>query len=212
MESRPSVRPTPQLVFGVLVIIVGILFTLDNVGILPAGDVLRLWPALLILFGLMKLTQASEVPSRLIGLMIAAFGVLLLLKNLELLRFRVWDLWPLVLVFLGIAMIWQVAQRRSVPEEGNSILSALAIMGGVERNCRFEDFRGGELTAIMGGCEIDLRDATMQAAEAVLHTFAFWGGIEIKVPENWTIIVEAFPLLGGFEERTHPPKEGPRKT
>lgn len=212
MESKPTVRPTPQLVLGILIIVLGVLFTLDNIGVLYARDYLRLWPVLLIVFGLTKLSQPGEPPSRFLGLMFAALGVLLLLNNLDLLHFRMWDLWPLVLVFLGVAMIWQVIRRgRGLPEDHTSSLSALAIMGGVQRNCCSQDFRGGELTAIMGGCEIDLREATMQADEAVLHTFAFWGGIEIKVPEDWTVTVEGFPFLGGFEERTHPPKEGPRK-
>jgi predicted membrane protein len=212
VESKPTVRPTPQLVLGILIIVLGVLFTLDNLGILHAADYLRLWPALLIIFGLTKLSQPGEAPSRFIGLIFATLGILLLLDNLNLVRFRIWDLWPLILVLLGIAMIWQVIRwGGGVAAERTSSISALAIMGGVQRNCASQDFRGGELTAIMGGCEIDLREATMQADEAVLHTFAFWGGIEIKVPENWTVTVEAFPFLGGFDERTHPPKEGPRK-
>ena len=212
MDSKASVRPTPQLVFGIIVILLGILFTLDNLGFLQAGQLLRLWPVLLIVFGLMKLSRPSDAPSRLIGLMFATFGALILLRNLDLLHFKIWALWPLVLVFLGIAMIWQVIQRaKGLPEDKASSLSAVAIMGGVQRNCTTQDFRGGELTAIMGGCEIDLREAAIQVDEAVLHTFAFWGGIEIKVPEDWTVIVEAIPFLGGFEERTHPPREAQGK-
>lgn len=212
METKPAVRPTPQLVIALLIIALGILFTLDNFGIVHAGDVLRLWPALLIVFGLIRLSQPGDGPSRMVGVIVAGLGALLLLSYLDLIHFSIWSLWPLVLVLLGIGMIWQVVHSgERTPGDRTSSVSAVAILGGVERNCVTEDFRGGELTAFMGGCEIDLRDATMQVDEAVLRTFAFWGGIEVKVPESWTVVVEALPFLGGFEERTHPPKEGPRK-
>ncbi len=212
METKPAVRPTPQLVLALLIIAAGILFTLDNLGVFYAWDILRLWPALLIVFGLIRLSQPGSVPSRMVGVIIAGLGTLLLLAYLGLIHFSIWSLWPLVLVLLGIGMIWQVVQGgERTSRDRTSSVSAVAIMGGVERSCVTEDFRGGELTAFMGGCEIDLRDATMQADEAVLRTFAFWGGIEVKVPEDWTIVVEAVPFLGGIEERTHPPKEGPKK-
>ncbi len=212
MDDKPTVRPAPQLVLALVIIALGILFTLNNLGIVRAGDFLRLWPALLILLGLMRFSQPGEAPPRVIGLMVAGLGVLLLLQNLDLIHFSIWSLWPLILVLLGMAMIWQVVRRgKHLPGDSTNSVSALAIMGGVQRSCSSEDFQGGELTAIMGGCEIDLRDAKMMADEAVLHTFAFWGGIEVKVPEGWTVIVEAFPFLGGLEERTHPLKEGPQK-
>jgi hypothetical protein len=51
----------------------------------------------------------------------------------------------------------------------------------------------------MGGCEIDLRHASMPEGRAVvLDTFAFWGGIEIKVPEDWEVISQGNAVLGGF--------------
>jgi len=35
---------------------------------------------------------------------------------------------------------------------------------------------------------------------AVLDCFAFWGGVEIKVPADWTVEVTGVPLLGGFAD------------
>jgi hypothetical protein len=32
----------------------------------------------------------------------------------------------------------------------------------------------------------------------VLDTFAFWGGIEIRVPDDWEVISQGSAALGGF--------------
>jgi predicted membrane protein len=90
----------------------------------------------------------------------------------------------------------------------NSILSATAILGGVARRNNCQDFRGGDATAIMGGCEIDLRPAGITPPhEAVIEVFAMWGGIVIKVPPDWTVIAKVDPILGGYEDKTTPPKD-----
>ncbi len=198
---------SPQLVLGVVIIVLGVLFTLDNLGLLDASYYLRLWPVLLIGVGVIKLSQPEGGAARFIGSIIAVVGVLLLLRNLHVLRFSLWNLfWPLVLVFLGIALIWQViGGRGSVHANGDSTVSAVAVMSGIKRSCVAKDFHGGELVAIMGGCDIDLREAVMQADEATIQVLAFWGGMEIKVPENWSVSVEGLPFMGGFDDRTRPP-------
>ena len=94
------------------------------------------------------------------------------------------------------------------PASSNSILSATAILGGVERRNNSQDFRGGDATAIMGGCEIDLRAASITSPhEPVLEVFALWGGIEIRVPPDWTVVSKVNPILGGYEDNTQPPKD-----
>jgi predicted membrane protein len=63
----------------------------------------------------------------------------------------------------------------------------------------------------MGGCEIDLRQAAMQADEVVINTFSFWGGIEIRVPEDWNVSTEILPLMGGCEDHTETHGDRPHK-
>jgi hypothetical protein len=95
------------------------------------------------------------------------------------------------------------------PASSDAFISAMAILGSVERRNSSRDFRGGSVTAVMGRCEIDLRDASIvNGYDPVLEVFAMWGGIEIKVPTDWTIVSNVDPIMGGFEDDTRPPREG----
>ena len=67
------------------------------------------------------------------------------------------------------------------------------------------------MTAIMGGCEIDLRETDIKGEEAVIDVVAIWGGIELRVPMGWNVVVKAMPIMGGVDDKTYPSKEGKSK-
>ena len=83
IENPQSTRPiAPQLVMGVLIIVIGVLFTLQNIGVIDAHDYLRYWPAALIVVGLLKLWQARG--GAVLGGFIFVFaGVWLLLQSMN---------------------------------------------------------------------------------------------------------------------------------
>ena len=62
-----------------------------------------------------------------------------------------------------------------------------------------------EVSAVMGGCDVDLRDATPMSDPLVIQVFAMWGGIDIRVPPGWLVQNEAWPILGGIVDSTTPP-------
>lgn len=113
-------------------------------------------------------------------------------------------------------MIWKSSVRRrefssSIESaDANSYIKAIAIMSGFKRVNNSQDFKGGELTAVMGGLEIDLRDASIKG-EAVFDIFALMGGVEMHIPEDWIVIIEGFPFMGGFEDKTRPPKDSTKR-
>lgn len=210
MNEAPQRRGNvlaPQLIIGFFLLLAGIVLLLDNFGVMHARAVLRYWPAGLILIGLAVTAQAQRAAGRVSGLFWIFIGVWLLLGNLDVLRVEVWDLWPIPIIMIGGYLVWQAVHGpdKPVDREMESHFSALAVMGGVGRKINSQAFTGGEATALLGGVKIDLHDAAIAADEAVIDVFAFWGGIELSVPEGWAVVNRVVALLGGADDRTRPP-------
>ena len=201
MNGRPVPRINGRLVAGALLIFFGIIFTLDNMGVLDAGDVLSWWPVILIAVGALKVIQPPHEGHRKLGYVLIALGVFFQLQILGLTHMR--SAWPFVLVVIGGFLVWRALGRSAGPPtaESSSQLSEFAVMGGVHRVVESSDFRGGEATAIMGAVELDLRGSTIATSPAVIDVFALWGGIEITVPPEWKVDVKAMPILGGLENK-----------
>ncbi len=206
--SEARVRVTGRLVLGLIVIALGALFTLDNLGVLEAGDVLQWWPVTLIAYGLARMAGVLCQRRTALGVVFTLAGSWFLLHNLGYVRFGLGDLWPLVLVLLGVSMVSRAMNRTREARGGEDLssnLSAFALWSGTGRKVVAQDFRGGDVTAIMGGHDIDLRGAGIAGDAAVIDLFVIWGGVEIKVPPDWKVSCEALPIMGGVDDRSKAP-------
>lgn len=202
-------RGTARLVLGVLVMALGVLLTLDNLGLFQARQIVRYWPALLIAVGLAKVYERWGRGWRGEGTLWILIGTWLLLEKLGV--HVIHDLWPVLLILIGARIAWRGARPRSLAcdvADSHSDVEGIAVMSGIRRSNNSPDFRRGNLVAVMGGCEVDLRQAKIAGEQAVIDVFAFWGGIEIRVPPEWSVTSQVTPLMGGFEDSTQPPKEG----
>jgi predicted membrane protein len=107
--------------------------------------------------------------------------------------------WATLLLLIGANITWKALRPTAPPSDPHAAIDMLQFMGGTKTVVTSTDFKGGQATAVMGGCEIDLRHASMpEGRAAVIDTFAFWGGIEIRVPDDWEVISQGNAALGGF--------------
>lgn len=212
MDRTPPV--TPALVLGLIILALGVILFLDRQGLIDASRIYPLfWPGALLAVGLFKLALSSAGTGRVWGGILAAAGILLILDRLGYVRVSFSTLWPLALIVLGLLLVWRsiegpASQAAARPA---GALNELAVFGGGELKSDATDFRGGDVFAVFGACQIDLRKAAMQVSEAVIHANALFGGIEIRVPPSWSVLINGVPLLGGYTDDTqHPsPGEGP---
>ncbi|HXB72958.1 MAG TPA: DUF5668 domain-containing protein [Candidatus Acidoferrales bacterium] len=251
-ESAQGWRVNHGLIPGVIVIGIGILFLLDNFHVVYVRDWWRYWPVALIAVGLVKLVDSNFGSGRVVGGIMMGAGAILLANNLGLIDATIDQLWPLILIAIGLAMLGQriwgplwvgpryrrwdrrlwgkhglapEALKQSIEdkvkhrwsagwshpgddagEPSGFRLNEVAIFGGGKRKVTAQDFKGGELTAIFGGFEVDLRQAGMIADSAILEVNTVFGGAEIKIPYSWTAVVQGVGIFGGYGDETEPPE------
>jgi predicted membrane protein len=206
-RDRPFL--TPRLIVGVIIVLIGVVFLLEEFAGIDADDYLVYWPLGLIAIGLVAFFQGGNRIGATLALVV---GVWALAYNLGYISIEIWQFWPLALVAIGLSLVRRAlggAPAADKAPSGDPLdrVNGFAIMGGVTRKSNSQTFRGGELTAIMGGCELDLREAHLAEGEVIIDVFALWGGVEIRVPESWGIVGKVQPVMGAFEDNTRPPRD-----
>ena len=94
------------MIIGLVVIAVGVLFLLKNVGILYFDDIWQYWPVILIVFGLSKLANTHSASHVTSGLLISGIGTVFLLKNLGYIYGDIWAyFWPGILIAVGLSIL-----------------------------------------------------------------------------------------------------------
>ena len=213
MSSFAKTDPKSQMAIGVAVIVIGLLFLVDNLGWIDLDFRRHLLPLALVFFGALKLMQTRTSSGRLIGAGLIAAGALVFLRRLGIFDIHWQSLWPVLLIVFGIAVVYKSTAGRAAFKQASAKLDnefeqmdvdIISFMGAFKRRIITADFRGGEITAVMGGCDLDLRQSSING-EAVLNVFSLFGGILIKVPVDWTVVLQGTPIMGGFEEKTVPP-------
>lgn len=155
-------------------------------------------------------------------------GILLIAIGLSyILEINLWQyLWPALLILGGVYILmgrpghWDHQkdwthkkhpprwQEGKVEESSESNLNISAVLQGVDRRIRTDDFKGGHVSAALGGVNLDLRDAKIKSKDPVrLDIEATLGGIKIFVPSTWEVENNISGFAGGVHDSTNHPSE-----
>jgi len=92
----------------------------------------------------------------------------------------------------------QYYQHETTSEDDR--IDSTTVFGGVKKSILSKDFKGGDITALFGGAEINLSQADINE-KAVLDVTAVFGGVKLIVPPHWKIKSEMTAILGGIEDK-----------
>jgi predicted membrane protein len=215
-----------RIALGIIVLLIGGLMLLGNLGFFYYnGNLFKFWPVIIIGIGLARIFDAPAAQGKFWGVFITGIGTIFLLNNLDFLQWNLSHLLvPFILICLGVAILLRGFQNRRpmadphpinpvnpADEEApkytstttDNILHADVLFGGINRRIQSQDFQGGKTAAVFGGVEIDLRESSTTRDEIHIEANAIFGGVELKVPEAWDVVVRGTGVLGGYEDKTH---------
>jgi hypothetical protein len=198
--------------FGFVLIAVGVWFLLEQLDVLDLGGPWRWAPSFFILFILWHMVRSGF--RNLVGPLIM-IGIALLIQlsivadeyNLDFDRYA-GALWPAIIILIGLAVVFRgrggrgPGRARSV---GGDDLDILTVFGGSEERINSAEFKGGRVTSVFGGAEIDLRGSTVAARPATIDVTVLFGAAEITVPEDWSVEREVFAIFGGSADKRRTP-------
>lgn len=200
-------RNAQKIIFGIALVIVGIIFALNVLGIFEINIFFPGWWTLFIIIpSFIGLFGKHDRFGSLIGL---AIGVALLLSAQNIIDLSLlWKLFvPIVLILIGIKVIFNTSRNRQTSEiinnlkhDGFSHGKETAAFTAQSINYDGQVFEGAALDAVFGSIILDLRNAIFEQ-DSVITASAIFAGIEIIVPNYVQVKTESNSIFGAVSDK-----------
>jgi len=192
---------------GIIFILIGFSVVFKQLGLWDLSNFIwTWWPLLLIGAGILQLSKKPI--SKTSGITLFVLGTLFQLRELNIINVSlVKFIWPAIIIAIGVSLLLPRSFKKEnyefrKKEINQDVVDDLAIFSGVNSRNISNNFKGGSLVAIFGGIDMDLRDANLLNQGARIDVTAAFGGVNIIVPPEWTVIVKGIPIFGGWSNKT----------
>ena len=197
------------MLLGIVLMFLGLFLIADMADIVPwrLRDFIFTWQALLILLGIIFI---SNKESKGTGIILIAIGCFFLLPRFFELPYYWRSLfWPSMLIILGLVVIFggkrhggkKACFGSNSRSSSEDYLDDVVVFGGGDRNVSSQQFKGGKITHIFGGSKYDFSRARLAPGENHLELVLAFGGTKLIVPEEWDIKIELTSVFGGFSDK-----------
>lgn len=190
-----------SIIWGIILIIVGCLFLINNLGILNINIFFKGWWTLfLIIPSIIGLFKKETIYTSLITL---SLGILLLLASQNIIKWgMIWKLFiPILIIIIGLILIFKKNSNKVSLKNAKEYVS---IFGDVDEVVKeiVSDF---EVSSIFGEVNLDLSKATINKDINIECTCIF-GSINLRLPDNINLNAHGIPIFGGVENKYHETK------
>ncbi len=219
-NTQPAVRhglKGKSLVFGVLVILLGIALFFRNLEPFEGAriwDVIFSWQMLLIAIGLVNIVNDS---SRRVGWILIAIGGFFMIPVIfDIENYRS-TFWPALLIIIGLILIfgssrlckrsyshnktWTDSSGFSSGTITDDFVEEVAVFGGRERFINSQSLKGAKVVSVFGGSTLDMTKVELAPGNVEIEIVAIFGGSTLVVPNDWNIKLEVFNIFGGYSDK-----------
>lgn len=213
-----------KFTFGFVVVLAGLLLLAFNFEIFPMAwkHIIFSWQMLLIALGIISLISHEGRGPGIILILIGGFFLVPELYDFHISFVKVF--WPVLLIVIGVMILFGRGYRRTNrwhrhwenhPGESDldeGYIRQDNIFSGTKHKIIHQEFKGGKISNIFGGAEIDLTQATLAEGRNELIIECIFGGVTLIVPSDWKVVVQMSSILGGFQDKRSVIKEQPDST
>jgi len=201
-------------IIALILITVGLLLMLDTFDVIQISlwQYIFSWKTILIAIGVVIIASSeNKLPGYiLIGLGFVFWAPSIFDYNIHLGQV----FWPVILIAIGLIIIsrrnrhdrflrGQRTERTADGTISSNYIDDVSIFGGGIKRYSSQQLKGGNITAIFGGSEIDLTTSEMSSGGSVIDVFTMFGGTKLIIPGSWQVKSEATSLFGGFTDKRH---------
>ncbi len=201
-----------RIIAGAILIAAGALLLIDNFSReFSVYGYIFSWKTLLIAIGAILVASKER---RTPGYVLMGLG--LLFWSLALMGVQVTFgqiVLPAILVGVGIIILTRRNNNLkrehtggyTTTETGNAkvtdYIDDVSILGGGIKQVQSKNFKGGNITAIFGGSEFNMKQTELSPSGCVIDVFTMFGGSKLIIPENWEVKSDVVSLFGGFTDK-----------
>lgn len=210
-NQHPSTINKSKIINGLLVLLVGLFFFIKQFDVyIP--NWLFTWQMLLILIGVFQLFKHNFQKTS--GYVLIVIGSALQFHDFYPDYVQLRFFWPLLIMGVGVSMLLKGGffqfntKKIAVTENQVDQIQSFALFAGLKKRITSQSIKGGAITSIFGGNELDFSQADFED-EITLAIQCVFGGITCIVPPNWEIIYEVNSVFGGLVDQRIPVELNP---
>jgi predicted membrane protein len=206
---------------GLIIVLLGVVFLLDNFGVIQSFDIGSListyWPLFLVGLGFSALIDRNYK----VGLLLLTLGLVFQLS--ELFSVSAWGiLWPLIIVYIGVSML---VGKPVLPDrlgngdkqagssfDNKDTINEFTLFSENKKTFNSQRFAGGTISNFFGSTEIDLRGASINESTANISITCMFGSVLVYVNSStYRVESDGTAILGSWESKVGTSDNNPVK-